>query len=85
MTWTTDGTDSGWSILNGKNERIATVWREAHNSPQIARLISASPELLAALLPLVEASTVSGGMIRFDGDELQAARAAIAKATGINL
>ncbi len=83
MTWITDGTDSGWSILNGKNERIATVWRGAHNSPQIARLISASPELLAALLPLVEASTVSGGMIRFDGDELEAARAAIAKATGI--
>jgi len=82
MTWITDGTDSGWSILNGENERIATVWRTAHNSPRIARLVSAAPELLAALLPLVEASTVSGGIIRFDGDELQAARTAIAKATG---
>lgn len=47
-----------------------------------ARLFAAAPELLAALLPLVEASPVNGGMIRFDGDELAAARAAIAKAKG---
>lgn len=45
-------------------------------------LVAAAPELLAALLPLVEASPVNGGMIRFDGDELAAARAAIAKAKG---
>lgn len=45
-------------------------------------LVAAAPELLAALLPLVEASPVNGGMIRFDGDELDAARAAIAKAKG---
>jgi hypothetical protein len=40
----------------------------------------AAHDLLAALLPLVEASPVDGGMIRFDGDELRAARNAIAKA-----
>lgn len=47
-----------------------------------AALVAAAPDLLAALLPLVEASPVNGGMIRFDGDELDAARAAIAKAKG---
>jgi hypothetical protein len=44
------------------------------------RVRDAAHDLLAALLPLVEGSPVSGGMIRFDGDELRAARAAIAKA-----
>ena len=43
----------------------------------------AAPDLLAALLPLVEASPVGGGMIRFDGDQLQAAIDAIAKAQGV--
>lgn len=49
-----------------------------------ARLIAAAPELLAALLPLVNASPVNGGMIRFDGEELAAARAAIRKATEVS-
>jgi hypothetical protein len=46
------------------------------------QLVAAAPDLLAALLPLVEASPVGGGMIRFDGDQLQAAIDAIAKARG---
>ena len=58
--------------------------RAARDAKRAAdRLVrDAAHDLLAALLPLVEASPVGGGMIRFDGDELQAARAAIAKATG---
>lgn len=58
--------------------------RAARDAKRAAdRLVrDAAHDLLAALLPLVNASPVDGGMIRFDGDELQAARAAIAKATG---
>ena len=44
------------------------------------RVRDAAHDLLAALLPLVEASPVNGGMMRFDGDELRDARAAVAKA-----
>ena len=45
-------------------------------------LVAAAPDLLAALLPLVECMPINGGMVRFDGEELAAARAAIAKAKG---
>ena len=47
-----------------------------------ALLAAAAPELLAVLAVLVDAMPVNGGMVRFDGDELAAARAAIAKARG---
>lgn len=64
---------------------VATIHQPYEATPERqanASLIAAAPDLLAALLPLVEASPVGGGMIRFDGDELAAARAAIAKAKG---
>ena len=64
-------------------QRIAEQLAERNARLAADRLVrDAAHDLLAALLPLVEASPVGGGMIRFDGDELQAARAAIAKATG---
>jgi hypothetical protein len=49
-------------------------------SDENVAIILAARELLAALRPLVECMPVGGGMVRFDGDELAAARAAIAKA-----
>ncbi len=47
-----------------------------------ARLIAAAPELYMALKVIVDCMPKDGGMVRLDGDELAAARAAIAKATG---
>jgi len=47
-----------------------------------ASLIAAAPDLLEALRTIVSAMPKDGGMVRFDGDELAAARAAIAKAVG---
>ena len=57
---------------------------EAYKAKSLAnaKLLSAAPELLAALKVLVDAMPIAGGMVRFDGDELSAARAAIAKALG---
>lgn len=40
----------------------------------------AAQALLASLSTLVDAMPLSGGMVRFDGDELAAARKAIAMA-----
>lgn len=47
-----------------------------------ASLIAAAPDLFAILQTLTNAMPKYGGIFRFDGDELAAARAAIAKATG---
>ena len=41
----------------------------------------AAAALLAALRTIVDAMPKDGGMVRLDGDELAAARAAIAKAS----
>jgi hypothetical protein len=42
---------------------------------------AAAADLLRALRTIVDAMPKDGGMVRLDGDELAAARAAIAKAT----
>ena len=70
-------TQHGTAICDTRQPLISAEAQEAN-----ARLIAAAPDLLAALLPLVEASPVGGGMMRFDGEELAAARNAIAKAKG---
>jgi hypothetical protein len=55
---------------------LRTGWRDG-----TANLQAAAPDLLAALSTIVSAMPKDGGMVRLDGDELAAARAAIAKAT----
>ena len=66
-----------WNIAS-----IASTRREKTEQEANAALIAAAPELLAALQAITAAMPLNGGMVRFDGDELAAARAAIAKATG---
>ena len=77
--------DPDWHIITTANKLrvIANVHIEPGNTTDAANaaLIAAAPDLLAALSTIVSAMTKEGGMVRLDGDELAAARAAIAKAT----
>jgi hypothetical protein len=55
--------------------------REKHAMTK-ENMIAAAPDMLAILQVLVNAMPAGGGMVRFDGDELAAARAAIRRAMG---
>lgn len=73
----------GWAILSAAvGGRTFSLFKSVNASEADARLAAAAPELFKALAPLVDAMPVNGGMVRFDGDELAAARAAVAKARG---
>jgi hypothetical protein len=64
--------------LNGGNQAAASENETMTTNQRSATAM----ELLAILQSLVNAVPVGGGMIRFDGDELAAARAAISRASG---
>lgn len=79
--WATDGRESAWDVVAPDGTRIATVWRDEDNGPSDARLISAAPDLLAALERLEDVFPYS----TTGSEERQAltvARAAIVKAKG---
>lgn len=83
--WATDGRDSAWDILAPNDTRIASVWRLRAKGAADARLISAAPDLLAALENMVAhfpfwASKMD--MTQIDRDAVALARAAITKAKG---
>lgn len=90
--WATDGREAGWNILGLAGERVATVWRDGPHRPAAnARLIAAAPELLEVLgdilpwLAKAEAEGVFENCVVPKGGQraINRARAAIAKATGV--
>lgn len=66
-------------IFHGNEQPIAQM---LNGNDADALAMIAGPKLLAALATIVAAMPKDGGMVRLDGDELAAARAAIALATG---
>ncbi len=79
--WATEGRDSAWDILAPNDTRIASVWRLRTKGAADARLISAAPDLLAALESLLDMVKPYDGLPDSRKSVLQA-RAAIAKAKG---
>lgn len=81
-------TSSGVAIRSSSGAMVAVVKHTPGQDMQgsqceaFANLFAAAPRLLASLATLVDAIPKDGGMIRFDGDELAAARAAVASARG---
>lgn len=86
---------SGQAVVRGEHIEIATCWHHCVGSIEIemranARLVAAAPDLLAALQGAIGALEFSQDFHRdlgnedqaFAADRLDAARAAIAKATG---
>ncbi len=87
--WKVAGDDiNGQAIVRGEHVEIATCWHHCLGSLEIqmranARLIAAAPELLEALEALmvtIDAQINAG--LRWDPEEVAAARSAIAKARG---
>jgi len=90
--WRSEPTESGYAILVGGQLRLANVLNNEGREPEtpvIARLMSAAPELLASLVELLEpleaasAAMVAGGMaLDLNGEAaFDRARKAIDKAT----
>ena len=71
--WEYDVTEFGTAILAGRELVADGIGSEAN-----ARLIAAAPEMLTALRA---AETAMGALLHYSNPILQAARAAIAKAT----
>ena len=73
--------DPEWAVVTTPGGAVIANVNADTRQDANARLISAAPDLLAILQTLTNAMPKNGGTVRFDGDELAAARAAIAKAT----
>ena len=79
-----------WSVVKGgryieddNGNTVATVWGSTDETAATkARLIAAAPDLLDSLAALVELARMRGGKLHEYGAALDAADAAIAKATG---